>query len=362
MNDLSLVSCLVAGALALGFAGCEDKPKEIKASELDAGEPKAAVDPSLAKAVAEAKAKRDAGPAAQGDGPPESGVFEPGKADAQLKKGAPPKLSLGSEGKVPRVVLAAPVAPGWKESGSMSLTLKLGRGALPQIGVDLALEAPKGPAAPAPDAAKPAGNGTAIVAKIKDVKLEGDVGPQGRQLAGELAKMRGSRIDYRLVDGGGGVDYSYQLAKGASPDLDMVLRAVTEALESVTLGYPKEAVGEGGYWLVTTRGTDSGTEVIAYRMIKLDKMEGEALTLSVTTKRYAVSTKLSLPGLPPGSEIDQFQSTTEAKLSATKGSPVASSGTTKQSFLAALQAADGQPDSRLAIQSVAEVSVHFGKK
>ena len=371
MTDWKLRTTLAVGVLLLGAWGCEDKPTEKKASSADAGDTKPAVDPNLAKAVAAAKAKTDGGVQSDGDGPPESGVFAPGKADDQLAKGAPPKISLGNDGKEPRVVLVSSVEPGWKQSGTVDITLRLGRGALPEISVALALEAPKAKApAPAPSGApapapaeKPAENGTPIVAKINDVKLKAEAGAQGRELAAQLARMRGSRIDYRLVEGGVGVDYNYQLAKGAAPDLDMVLRAVTEALESVTLGYPKQAVGQGGYWLVTTRGIDSGTEVISYRMIKIEKMSGDDLTLSVNTKRYAVSTKLALPGLPPGSEIDQFQSTTEASLTATKGAPLANGGTTKQTFMAALQPADQQqPDQRLAIQSVAEVSVNFGKK
>lgn len=371
MTDWKLTKTLAVGLVALCAVGCEDKPTEKKASSADAGETKPAVDPNLAKAVAAAKAKTDGGAAADGDGPPESGVFAPGKADEQLAKGAPPKVALGNEGKEPRVVLASNVEPGWKQTGSMDLTLRLGRGALPEIAVSLSLEAPKAKpaaAAPAPSAApaapeKPAETGTPIVAKLNDVKLKSEAGAQGRELAAQLARMRGSRIDYRLVEGGVGVDYNYQLAKGAAPDLDMVLRAVTEALESVTLGFPKQAVGQGGYWLITTRGIDSGAEVISYRLVKVEKMTGDDLTLSVNTKRYAVSTKLALPGLPPGSEIDQFQSTTEASLTATKGSPIANGGTTKQTFLAALQPADQQQqDQRLAIQSVAEVTVNFGKK
>lgn len=351
-----LVSLLAAVALA----GCEDKPKETKITAQDAAPPGAAVDPNLARAVANAK-KADGGAVVEdGDGPPERGVFAPGRADKELERGKPPKIVLGDAGKEPRESLSASIAPGWKQTGSLEITLKLGRAALPALQVDLALEAPKAaPAAPG-QAAAPSGS-VPMVAKITGLKPVDDLGPQGQQLVAQLGKMKGSRIDYRVVEGGVGVDFSYKLAAGAQQDLDMVLRAISEALETVTVGFPKEPVGPGGMWLVTTRENTTGADVVAYRLVKLEAVQGDQLTLSVNTKRYSASNKLELAGLPPGTELEQFQSTTEGKLTVKKGVPLASSGTTKQSFVAQLVPA-GQPDQRLAVQSAADVSATFGKK
>src|SRR5512146_2646355 len=92
--------------LAALLAGCEDKPKMVDADQLaDAGHK--AVDPALAKAVAEAKADEKGGAAsahAPGE-PPETGVFGPGEADKAMPKGAPPKVVLGGDGTAPRVTL-----------------------------------------------------------------------------------------------------------------------------------------------------------------------------------------------------------------------------------------------------------------
>jgi len=362
----AFVFVLIAAA---GLAACEDKPKETKASAPDAaGSPAAAVDPNLAEAVAAAgsKAARVDAAAAQGDGPPESGVFPPGKADEQLASGAPPKVALGDAGKEPRASLAAEVAPGWKQAGSLELALRLGRAALPALDIGLSVEAvkPKAPAAPAADGepAAPAGDpAVAMVAKITSIKLTEDLGAQGKQLISQLGKMRGSRIQYRIVSGGIAVDFSYELAKGAEQELDMVLRAVAEALETVTVGFPKEPVGTGGYWLITTRGEAGGADVIAYRLVKVEAIAGDELTLSVSTKRYAATSKLSLVGLPPGTELEQFQSSAEGKLTVRRGNPLATGGTTKQTFVAQLVPA-GQPDQRLGVQSLAEVTASFGKK
>jgi len=361
MTDRRLCLALLLATSAL--TACEDKPKEVKASTGDAGASQvAAVDPNLAEAVAAAGAKKgpDQGPAADPNGPPESGVFAPGKADEQLPKGKPPKIALGGAGAEPRVTLKASVEPGWKENGHLELSLKLGRAALPALDVAIALEAPK--AKPAAGADAPADDGSVpMVAKISDVKPKEDLGAQGKQLAAQLASIRGSRIDFRIAPGGVGVDFKYKLAAGAQQELDMIVRSISEALETVTVGFPSEPVGKGGYWLVTTRDNTGGADVVAYRLVKLEGIEGDELTLSVNTKRYSASNKLALVGLPPGAELEQFQSTTDGKLTVHKGTPIASSGSTKQSFLAQLIPA-GQSDQRLGVQSVAEVTATFGKK
>lgn len=351
--------------VTMGLAACEDKPKETKASPVDAGaSPGAAVDPNLAQAVAAAgsKAARVDAAVEQEGGPPESGVFGPGKADAQHPSGSPPKIVLGGAGKEPYLTLAASVTPGWKQTGTLELALRLGRAALPSLDIGISVEAQK-PKPAAAGAATPDAKETAtpMLAKITSIKPHDDLGTQGKQLVAQLGKMRGSRIDFRLVEGGVGVDFTYELAKGAEQELDMVLRAVAEALETVTVGFPKEKVGVGGYWLVTTRGHVSGADVVAYRLVKLESVNGEELTVSVSTKRYAASNKLDIAGLPPGTELEQFQSSADGKLTVRRGIPLATGGTTKQTFLAQLVPA-GQPDQRLGVQSVAEVSASFGKQ
>lgn len=357
-------------AAVLGLAlGCDDKPKEAKLSDLDAGKA-SAVDPNLAEAVAAAgaKAAKPGANAGSDEGPPQNGIFEAGKADAQMERGKPPKIVLGEAGAEPRAVLSSSIAPGWKQNGTLDVTLRLGRAQLPALAVALSLEAPKAaaPAAPAAGTApapapSPPAEGTRVSAKVTEVKLSSDMGPQGKELAAQLGKMKGSKIDFMVVSGGVGVDFSHQLAKGATPELEMVLRSVAEALEATAIGFPKEAVGAGGYWLITTRGNASGTEVISYRLVKLEQAAGESLTFSVSTKRYSVSHKFDFAGIPPGAELEQFQSTTEAKLVANRGDGLARSGTSKQTFVAGLLPAGGG-DQRLGVQSIADVTIALGAK
>jgi hypothetical protein len=359
MAETSVKALLLLTFLAGSGAGCEDKPKESRPVEAeDGGEAQLkGVDPKLAEAVARAKkADHDAAAGEQQEGgPPESGVFEPGKADEQLKKGAPPKITLGSAGSEPRIALTRALQPGWKDNGSIDISLRMGRNAVPELGFALTVEALK------PKADAPSGSAQTMVAKVDKVAFNTDVGAQGKELAGQLAKMRGSRIEFRVVEGGVGVDYAYSLAKGADPNLEMVLRGVGEALETATIGVPKESVGAGGFWLITTRGLLNGAEVVSYRMMKLDKVEGDTLSLSVNTKRYAVTNKLEVPGIPPGTELVQFQSTVEGTLSTDKSRPIAVGGSIKQAFMAAL-AQPSNPQQPLGMQSSSEITFKFGKK
>ena len=376
-HRISLLFALCAAAASLAPAlGCEDKPKESKPVSSDAATSQVnAVDPDSRRSRRgrrrQVQVRRGWSPGVGRWSSP-NGVFAPGKADEQLKQGAPPKIVLGDAGREPRAVLVSPVAPGWKEHALIELKLRLGRAALPGVQFDLSLEAPKpkAPATAAPGAApapalpvkpEPAADGTPMVAKINGLKLTEDVGPQGQQLLAQLGQMRGSRIDYRIVSGGVGVDFKYQLAKGAAQDLDMVLRSLAEALETTTIGVPPDAVGPGAFWMVTTRGTVSGAEVVSFRLIKLEKVEGDTFSLNVSTKRYSVSSKLELVGLPPGAELDQFQSTADGTVTLQKGAPLASGGSVKQTFMAALTPAGGG-DQRLGVQSSADVSMTLGKK
>lgn len=352
-RDRRHLLCLV---LVASIASACEKPTETRpvAAEEDGGEAQLrGVDPELAEAVAKAK-KNESDPKAPKDenGPPESGVFEPGKADEQLKRGAPPKIALGGAGNEPRTSLVPTLAPGWKDSGTLEISLKMGRNALPELSFALTFEALK---------AKEGVSGQPVVARVEKVGFVSDQGAQSKDMAGQLAKMRGSRIEFRVVEGGVGVDYGYSLAKGADPALEMVLRSVGEALETATLGYPKEAVGAGGYWLVTTRGLVNGAEVVSYRLVKLEKVEGSTLTLNVNTKRYAVSNKLEIPGVPPGTELAQFQSTVEGTLTAEKSKPLAASGSTKQQFVAGL-IQPSNPQQPMGVQASSDTTFKFGKK
>src|SRR5262245_36332354 len=115
--------------LAVGFFGCEKQESQEKSSEPVASvDQVAALDPAVAKALSQASAaarsNRRAPSMANPGGPPPSGVFEPGEADREARRGSAPKVTLGDRGAEPRVVLG-PVQPkpGWKASGTVQVVI-----------------------------------------------------------------------------------------------------------------------------------------------------------------------------------------------------------------------------------------------
>ena len=143
---VSSLSCLVL----LAVLGCDKaEPKEnTKSSEADAGASKAsAIDPNLAQAVAAASAAvpggKGAPPAQAEGGPPPDGVFAPGAADKEVTKGSLPKITLGSEGSSPRVLLGPSKTPK-KLSGTIQVALQADprQGAIPVL-LDVTIEPKK---------------------------------------------------------------------------------------------------------------------------------------------------------------------------------------------------------------------------
>src|SRR5262245_35423735 len=114
---------------ALGVLGCEKEEQREHSEPIASVDKAAAIDPALAKAVAQASAgvRSKRGPVATPGGPPPSGIFEPGAADKEAPRGAPPKITLGDPGKEPRVTFGPmQPKPGWKSAGSVQVVLQGG--------------------------------------------------------------------------------------------------------------------------------------------------------------------------------------------------------------------------------------------
>jgi hypothetical protein len=351
----------------LVIAGCEDKPSETKASGDAAVQEGPVVDPDLAEAMKSASTKkkgaRTENDSESGSGPPQSGIFEPGAADAELRKGAPPKITLGSEGSAPRVQFAgAQPATGWKRNGSVDLSIRAGRNQLPVITADLAFEAvkpkPVKPAEPAGGA--DASAGAPIVAKI--VKAGVAPGQAGAaELGGALAKLKGSRVGFRVLPSGASDDFSLDLANAAAKDLDSLLRPLSEVLAAVTMPFPDKPVGKDAFWMITSRETVMGVDVVSYRMVRLEELNGDVATLSLSIKRYAASSELALPGVPPDAKLEQFQSVAEGKLEVVASATLLpSSGNLRQTLVAMLTPPAGtDPSQRLSAQTGADATFRF---
>jgi hypothetical protein len=342
----------------LALPGCEkeqhDKPAEPAASVDKA----AAIDPALAKAVAAASARAPSSATASGPGePPPNGIFPPGGADAEIKQGMPPKITLGSTGSEPRVSLAAAQAkPGWKAQGTLELQVASDpqQGPLPvALGVSLEAQKPKS----APDAGT--SDTVTMLAKVTGAKIGVTGVPQ--ELEARFTKLKGSKIEYQVSPDGAGTNYKSELSPGAEPVRDQ-LRQLSDALALVTLPVPKAPLGVGAYWMATSREGVFGLDLVTYRLVKVEAVKGDLVTLSVGTKRYATSTRFDFEGLPPDAphELGEFECKSEGKLVFKVGTPFPQSGDV-DSVLGASLLIPGQQGQRGTLQIQTRVAIDFAK-
>jgi hypothetical protein len=346
-NTLSLIV-----ALGAGLVGCKKEPPP-SAEPMASSEQPATLDPALAKAVAAASAgmspRGGAAPAASG-GPPPGGVFAPGAADREIKQGDAPKLTLGGEGSEPRVQLGPmQPKPGWKTSGSVQIAMQ-GDARQQALPIDLAvtLEAQKAKAVDG--TAGGAGSASVLmVAKVTSAR----VGMTGLppEITSRVEKLKGSKVEYEVLPDGSGTGYRSHVPAGAEDVRDQ-LRVLSDMLALVTLPVPQQPLGEGAFWMATSREGVFGLDLVTYRLVKVEKVTGNVATLSIGTKRYATSAVFEFEGLPPDAPRDlaEFESKSDGRVELLVGAPFPQSGEI-QSVLVAALAQGGQPRGMLQIQS-----------
>jgi hypothetical protein len=366
---------LLALCAAFGLTACEGEKKASTTSEGDSGiSDKPAIDPSIAKAMAAASARRGAGPAANNQGgPPSGGVFEPGAADKEMPRGAAPRITLGSEGTEPRVQLGAmQPKPGFKRNMTVQLLMRSGRQGMPPLDFAFTLQAQKPKAAapagaegaqPAPAPAAAATDQVSVSATVQSVR----VAPSQamgipKELEQELAALKGSKVDFTIQPNGAGDGFRYTLSKTADPGLENALRTFAETLATVTLPYPNKPVGKDAFWMATSRESAIGVDVVAYRMVKVESVDGDKVKLSINTKRYAVDKTFDLPELPKDTKftLDEFQSVGEGKYEVSKDVPFPMSGELTLQLLAAL-IPENQPDQRAQVESRTRAAFNLSK-
>ncbi len=319
-------------ALSALVSGCdkeERQPTEDRQEE-DAGavDRTAQLDPSLAKAVAAASAKAPSPQAAAEGGPPPKGIFGPGEADRQIKKGAPALLTLGSEGEAPRYPLgASKFRAGDKVKGTVQVAVQTDprQGALP-VDFNLSFEAKSAPGAP---------EMTHVVAKVDSAS----VGAMGlpAELLTALNQLKGSRVEYQIAANGAGANFTTIMAKGAENNpLAHTLRSLSDALATITLPYPDKPLGTGAFWMATSREGVMGLDLVTYRLIRVQRAEPTQVTLTIETKRYATGTDFDLVGLPGKYALEEFQSTADGTAMIALGQPLPYKGLLKLNLGAVL--------------------------
>jgi hypothetical protein len=220
---------------------------------------------------------------------------------------------------------------------------------------------PEKPAAPQDDAAKDQPPGPrALTAKVSAAKLAkeqpGALPPEVAELAG---KMKGSKLKLEVSPTGAARLVAIESAKGSEESFALVLQAAGDALVMAYLPYPAEPVGAGAYWLVTTREPYAGLDVVAYRMVKVEKVEGDKATLNVNTKRYVAGGQLAILGLPQH-QLVEFAGNSSGQLLVAASDPANLQGL-MQDQLGANIHVPGQPQGRdklgLQLQMKTQVTV-----
>jgi hypothetical protein len=333
-------SGLMLGALLVA-SGCEKEQTETPTKPVASIDKAAAIDPALAKAVAAASAQMPRARSQGGPGePPPGGIFPPGAADQEIKLGAAPKVTLGSAGSEPRVLLGpTQPKPGWKTQGMVEIATQGDPQQAPlpvQMALSLEASKPKVAAADAGTAAP-----VTVTAKVTGAKI-GVTGVPA-ELEARFAKIKGTKVEYSVSPEGAGSGFKAELAPGAEGVRDQV-RQLSDLLALVTLPFPTQPVGVGAYWMTTTREGVFGLDLVTYRLVKVETVSGDLVTLQVGTKRYATSNRFEFEGLPPDAPRDlaEFESKSDGKLLLKVGEPLPASGNI-QSVLAASLLLPGQP-------------------
>lgn len=351
-SSLSLVFVLLALA-----CNKTEQASESKASDKDKEAPSKveAIDPNLAQAVAAASAAvpgKGALPAQVEGGPPPDGVFAPGAADKELVRGAQPKITLGSEGSEPRQQLGVGKAPG-KLSGTIQIALQNDprQGAIPVL-LSLSIEPKKAEAAAEAD--KPASLPVAI--KVTGAKIDAPQVP--KDIDEQVAKLKGSRVEYSILPGGAGAGFRFDAPKGAPQDFRDMVRSLSDVVSLLTIPYPDKPLGAGAYFMVTSRDDFLGLDLVTYRLIKVKQVTAEGATLDVSTKRYAASRTFDFPGLPPDIDktLGEFQANSEGTVELPLGALIPTKGQIN-SVLAAQLGGEGKPRAMLQLQSRAQVDL-----
>lgn len=255
--------------------------------------------------------------AVDADQPPANGVFAPGLADKAHKKGAAPVIKMFDEGAEPRLSLFA--SPPDREK--LTVTVLLSSQGNPQIPLvfglsilppgetppdEAAKPAPskKGPTSPAATAkSAPSADVAATSAPKIDLPPDADrrlvahvtsIGVAGVE-ADELPKkmletiqaLKGATVSFTVTKTGV-TGFSHAAAPDAAERTsDLHLGALEEALSGLYTAAPDKPVGEGAYWMVTDRRTSFGSDVVRYRVYKVQKVEGDSAVISIDVRQYS---------------------------------------------------------------------------
>jgi hypothetical protein len=350
----------VASLLSALLVGCDKKEPQRDSeaeSAADAGKgklSKAATDePDLAQAMEKVAADRGPATGATAGGPPPNGIFAPGEADKAAAKASAATFALGSDGSEPRVLLGPGPKPGSKRSGTVELATQSDpqQGAIP-IQFSVTIEAQKTKSEADAGAAL-----TTVVTKVTSARINAPGVPA--ELSAAVSKLKGSSVLYQVGSDGAASNVRADIPKGVDAAFRDPVQALSDLLVGLALPYPTKPVGVGAFWMVTTRDVLMGLDVVSYRLVKVEKIEANTVSLSLNTKRYAASPAFDLEGLPPEAPktMSEFRAQSEGKLTVAPGEPFPKSSEVQSMIAATLGPAEAKQRAMVQVQSRASLSL-----
>lgn len=347
------VRVLLVGALLLLPTACKKSEPKAEVDEVEpvASNKPAAMNAKIANAVqaaAEQAAAEEAGQHGQGNSGdlPPNGLLTAAQADAKTARGALNTMTLGGTGKEPRIVLGAP-AKSVPLVGQLELAVRTGpRSALPTLVLTLGGQRKI-------DAGK-----VNTQLDVKNAQLSAD---QPGQIPEELAKLvptlKGGSLSWQGQVGEGRGPIEFKVPPTVQADFEVVLQAAAESLETIALPFPSEAVGEGAYWMSQSRERFYQADVLAFRLIKVEAVDGQKARLNVSTKRYLVGDNLAELGLPPHT-VQQYEGSGEAQFVVAAGRSLPEQCQSTDVLNAAVSLPD-RPDQPLPIQVGVKAKCQF---
>ncbi len=159
----------------------------------------------------------------------------------------------------------------------------------------------------------------------------------------QIAALAGSTIRVKLGPDGRESDVRVDRARGAAAELDQIVQGASEAVVFATVPLPSKPVGMGAQWIAESRMLISGVDVIVYRAYRITELSGDRVRLSLDAKAYATTKEVTLPGLPPGASLEQYEAQLSGDISLARGEWVARSAQLQEHLTLVLSSAQGTP-------------------
>lgn len=351
MFERKFIQALGFGSLALSLAvACQDKQSPANQqtdeqaepnteSEATAGPSVPAVNPEIANVVQQATKqglKPDATGAAGPDGPPPNGILDPQKADAEAKPNTPPTLTIGSEGSSPRVTLGG-APPSDERIGQLEVSIQTGpRTGMPVVQYKLSAQVEE------IAAQEGAVSGKQLSFEVVEASAANNqIGQLPPGAAEAIATLKGSKFAAPFVDGGLLQTLSPTESEKTKPEVASLLSFATDALTSLVITYPDKPVGKDAAWMTTSRQSFAGTDVVVYRLYRLNEVTPDGAVIGVNTRRYVASGRLGLPNIAEH-ELVHFQGTDDGQFRVVNGHWLPAEGRLQQRLGATLVQTNSQ--------------------